>query len=44
MLACRSLMSEMLSSVEHLVRRHPSATVLFREADVRCAYVEAWAA
>src|SRR5438105_5809216 len=26
-------MSEMVSSVEHLVRRHPSGTVLFREGD-----------
>src|SRR5207302_4824222 len=26
-------MSETLSSVEHLVRRHPSGTVLFREGD-----------
>ena len=26
-------MSEMLSSLEHLVRRHPSGTVLFREGD-----------
>src|ERR1700682_2952677 len=26
-------MSEMLSSLEHLVRKHPSGTVLFREGD-----------
>src|SRR5437762_5488817 len=26
-------MSEMLSSLEHLVRQHPSGTVLFREGD-----------
>src|SRR5262249_7959099 len=29
----RRVMSEMLSSLEHLVRKHPSGTVLFREGD-----------
>ncbi len=33
MLASAIRMSEMLSSLEHLVRKHPAGTVLFREGD-----------
>ncbi len=40
MLACPPGMSETLSSLEHLVRRHPAGTVLFREGDAgRTMYV-----
>jgi len=31
-------MSEMLSSLEHLVRKHPSGTVSFREGDRGLAF------